>query len=350
MTSTADQSELISTVEHRLRQVGKVVRRSMLDAMPDGEPHQWLYAPMREYPSRPGKALRPALCLSAGRAFGADPNDLLGIAVAIELMHNAFLVHDDVADGSEMRRGRPTLATTYGIAAALNAGDGLAIVASQVLRRATRRLDRDLADLVWGEFDTMAMRTLEGQATEIGWQLDQVEDLIPEDYLHLIMHKTCWYTTIHPLRVGAIVGSRGKVELGPLVRFGFHFGAAFQIRDDLLNLVGDERMYGKEILGDLYEGKRTLPLMHLLSVAQGSDRALVREYLHLKRPERSPELVRTVRDLMDVYGSITFTSEYAEGILLVAEEYFEHAFAGAEPGPDLDFLRALVPYVWARWR
>jgi geranylgeranyl diphosphate synthase type II len=350
MTSTADQSELISTVEDRLRQVGKVVRRSMLDAMPDGEPHQWLYAPMREYPSRPGKALRPALCLSAGRAFGADPNDLLGIAVAIELMHNAFLVHDDVADGSEMRRGRPTLATTYGIAAALNAGDGLAIVASQVLRRATRRLDRDLADLVWGEFDTMAMRTLEGQATEIGWQLDQVEDLIPEDYLHLIMHKTCWYTTIHPLRVGAIVGSRGKVELGPLVRFGFHFGAAFQIRDDLLNLVGDERMYGKEILGDLYEGKRTLPLMHLLSVAQGSDRALVREYLHLKRPERSPELVRTVRDLMDVYGSITFTSEYAEGILLVAEEYFEHAFAGAEPGPDLDFLRALVPYVWARWR
>ncbi len=350
MTSTTDQAELISTVEDRLRQVGKAVRRSMLDALPDGEPSQWLYAPMREYPSRPGKALRPALCLSAGRAFGADLNDLLGIAVAIELMHNAFLVHDDIADGSEMRRGRPTLATTYGAAAALNAGDGLAIVASQVLRRATRRLDRQLADLVWAEFDTMAMRTLEGQATEIGWQLDEVEELCPEDYLHLIMHKTCWYTTIHPLRVGAIVGSRGNVELGPLVRFGFHFGAAFQIRDDLLNLVGDERMYGKEILGDLYEGKRTLPLMHLLSVAQGSDHALVREYLHLKRSERSAELVRRVRALMDDYGSISFTSEYAEGILLVAEQYFEDAFADAEPGPDLDFLRALVPYVWARWR
>ncbi|MGA8544191.1 MAG: polyprenyl synthetase family protein [Mycobacterium sp.] len=350
MTSTTEHADLVSAVEDRLRHVGKVVRRSMLDALPDGEPSQWLYAPMREYPSRPGKALRPALCLSAGRAFGADANDLLGIAVAIELMHNAFLVHDDIADGSEMRRGRPTLATTYGAAAALNAGDGLAIVASQVLRRATRRLDRDLADLVWAEFDTMAMRTLEGQATEIGWQLDEVENLNPEDYLHLIMHKTCWYTTIHPLRVGAIVGSRGKVELGPLVRFGFHFGAAFQIRDDLLNLVGDERMYGKEILGDLYEGKRTLPLMHLLSVAQGADDALVREYLHLKRSERSAELVQRVRALMDDYGSIAFTSEYAEGILLVAEEYFEHAFADAEPGADLDFLRALVPYVWARWR
>ena len=350
MTDTADRTELIWAVEERLRQVGKVIRRSMLDAMPDGEPSQWLYAPMREYPSRPGKALRPALCLSAGRAFGASPDDVLGIAVAIELMHNAFLVHDDVADGSKMRRGRPTLAAAYGIAAALNAGDGLAIVASQVLRRATRRLDRDLADLVWGEFDTMAMRTLEGQATEVGWQLDDVEDLGPEDYLHLIMHKTCWYTTIHPIRVGAIVGSGGTVELGPLVRFGFHFGAAFQIRDDLLNLVGSERIYGKEILGDLYEGKRTLPLMHLLSSAKGPDIALVRDYLGRTRDERSPELVAKIRALMDEYGSITFTGEYAEGILLVAEEYFEQAFADAQAGPDLDFLRSLVPYVWARWR
>jgi geranylgeranyl diphosphate synthase type II len=288
--------------------------------------------------------------MSAGRAFGANPDDLLGVSVAIELLHNAFLVHDDVADGSEMRRGRPTLSATYGIAAALNAGDGLAIVAGQVLRRATRRLDRDLADLVWAEFDTMAMRTLEGQATEVGWRLDKVDNLAPEDYLSLIMHKTCWYTTIHPLRVGAIVGSGGTVELGPLVRFGFHFGAAFQIRDDLLNLVGEERTYGKEILGDLYEGKRTLPVMHLLDAAKGQDRELVRDYLRRNRSERSADMVNAVRSLMDDYGSIAFTSEYAEGILLVAEEYFEQAFADAQPGPDLDFLRALVPYVWARWR
>ncbi len=183
MTSTADHAELIDSVEDRLRDVGRLVRRSMLDAMPDGEPVRWLYGPMREYPSRPGKALRPALCMSAGRAFGAEAHDLLGVAVAIELLHNAFLVHDDVADGSEMRRGRPTLARHYGLAAAVNAGDGLAVVAGQVLRRATRRLDRDLADLVWAEFDTMAMRTLEGQATEVGWQLDNVQQLTPEDYL-----------------------------------------------------------------------------------------------------------------------------------------------------------------------
>ena len=350
MTSTADATELVAVVEDRLRDVAQTVRRSMLDAMPDGEPVQWLYGPMREYPSRPGKALRPALCLSAGRAFGGNPDDLLGIAVAIELLHNAFLVHDDIADGSEMRRGRPTLAASHGLAAALNAGDGLAIVANQVLRRATRRLDRDLADLVMAEFDTMAMRTLEGQATEVGWQFDNVESLGPEDYLELIMHKTCWYTTIHPLRVGAMVASGGTADLNPLVRFGFHFGAAFQIRDDLLNLVGDARVYGKEILGDLYEGKRTLTLVHLMEAAQGPDRALVSDYLRRKRSERSEDLVRTIRAMMDDYGSIDFTREYAEGILLVAEEYFEQAFAQAQPGQDIDFLRALVPYVWARWR
>ena len=274
----------------------------------------------------------------------------MGVAVAIELLHNAFLVHDDIADGSEMRRGRPTLAARYGLGAALNAGDGLAIVAGQVLRRATRRFGQDLADLVWSEFDTMALRTLEGQAIELGWQTDDVDALTPEDYLNLIMHKTCWYTTIHPLRVGAIIGSGGTVELGPLVRFGFHFGAAFQIRDDLLNLIGDERTYGKEILGDLFEGKRTLTLVHLMATAQGEDRALISDYLRRSRAERSEEMVRTIRALMDDYGSVDFTREYAEGILLVAEEYFEQAFADAQSGPDLDFLRSLVPYVWARWR
>jgi geranylgeranyl diphosphate synthase type II len=344
------ETDLVAGVESRLREVAKVVRRSMLDALPDGEPSQWLYAPMREYPSRPGKALRPALCLSAGRVFGASNDDLLGLAVAIELLHNAFLVHDDIVDGSEMRRGRPTLTVTHGMAAALNAGDALAVVAGQVMRRATRRLGRDLADLVWAEFDTMAMRTLEGQAIEVGWQRDNFEAVQPQDYLHLIMHKTCWYTIIHPLRVGAIVGSGGTAPLAPIVRFGFHFGAAFQIRDDLLNLVGDERTYGKEILGDLYEGKRTLPLVHLISAARGAELELVRDYLRRDRSERSPELVGAVRALMDDYGSIAFTTEYAEGILLVAEEYFEQAFADAQPGPDLDFLRALVPYVWARWR
>ncbi len=271
----APAADEVEAVEAVLRDTARAVRRAMLDAIPDGEPHGWLYGPVRDYPTRSGKAIRPALCIAACRAFGGRTADALPLAVSIELLHNAFLVHDDIADGSEQRRGKPTLPAAHGIALALNAGDALAVVANQVLRRHLRGLDRDLAERVHTEFDTMAMRTLEGQATELGWRRDRTSGLTPEDYLDLIMHKTCWYTSIHPLRVGALLGSRGRADLRPMVRFGFHLGAAFQIQDDLLNLEGDEREYGKEIDGDLFEGKRTLPLIHLMSAADGADRTIV---------------------------------------------------------------------------
>src|SRR5262245_21339384 len=261
--AAAESAVSEALVEERLRAVSRDVRRAMLAAVPDAEPHDWLYRLVRSYPSRPGKAIRPALCIATCRAFGGRDDDALPPAVAIEMFHNAFLVHDDIADGSERRRGRPTLPAEWGTGLALNAGDALATLANQLLRRHARRLDDALADRLLDEFDAMALRTLEGQATELGWQRDAVADLLPEDYLDLIMRKTCWYTTIHPLRVGALVGSGGRADLRPMVRFGFHLGAAFQIQDDLLNLVGDESVYGKEINGDLREGKQTLVLIHL---------------------------------------------------------------------------------------
>jgi geranylgeranyl diphosphate synthase type II len=335
-------------VEERLASVHQAVRRAMLDAIPDAEPHQWLYRVTRSYPSRPGKALRPALCLATVGAFGGRPADAMPAAVAIELLHNAFLVHDDIVDGSLRRRGRPTLSAEFGTALALNAGDALAVMANRVLRHYVQGLDRDLGDRLENEFEVMALRTLEGQATELGWRHDDVRDLTPEHYLDLIMHKTCWYTSIHPLRVGALLGSQGRADLRPMVRFGFHLGAAFQIQDDLLNLEGDERAYGKEIDGDLFEGKRTLPLIHLISAASGSDRTVVDDYLRLDRSDRSVETVRQVRALLDTYGSIEYAKAYARGIADTAVEAFEVAFANAEPGPDVEFIRALIPYMLGR--
>jgi len=331
-----------------LRDVGRKVRRAMLDAIPDAEPHAWLYRLMRSYPSRPAKAIRPALCLATCRAFGGEDKSAFPVAVAIELLHNAFLVHDDIADGSTRRRGRPTLTDEYGTALALNAGDGLAVLANQLLRRHTRSLDASLADQVLDEFDAMALRTLEGQATELGWQRDGVTALTPEDYLDLIMDKTCWYTTVHPMRVGALIGSQGTADLRAMVRFGFHLGAAFQIRDDLLNLTGDEALYGKEINGDLYEGKRSLALIHLVGHARGPDAQAMGRYLRMGRDERTPAVVGEVRALLDEYGSIEFATQYAEGIASVALDTFDIAFAAATPGPDTEFVRALVPFMLGR--
>jgi geranylgeranyl diphosphate synthase type II len=332
-----------------LADVGRTIRRTMLDAIPDGEPHAWLYRLVRSYPSRTGKAIRPALCLAACRAFGGEAVDAQAVAAAIEMLHNAFLVHDDVADGSTHRRGRPTLPATDGDALALNAGDALAVLANQVLRSSTRTMRTELADAVHDEFDRMALRTLEGQATELGWRRDVVVDLRPEDYLELIRDKTCWYTTIHPLRVGALIGSDGTADLRPLVRFGFLLGAAFQIRDDVLNLVG-EASYGKEIDGDLYEGKRTLMLIHLVEQANGPDRATVVEYLHMDRPQRTEAVTAEIRRLMDRYGSIDFATAFGAGIASAAVGAYDDAFGPEQAGPDATFLRAMIPYMVDRRR
>ncbi len=341
MLST-DGTEL---VEAYSEDVNRLVRRAMLDAIPDREPHRWLYRVARVYPSRPGKAIRSALCVATCRAFGGNDGQILPVAVAIELLHNAFLVHDDIVDGSERRRGRPTLPAEFGIGLALNAGDALAVLSNQILRRHAAFMEVNLADRLLREFDAMALRTLEGQATELGWRRDGTEQLSPEDYLELIMHKTCWYTTMHPLRVGALIGSAGSADLRPMAQFGFFLGAAFQIQDDLLNLLGTEREYGKEINGDLYEGKRTLPLIHLVRNARPGDRQTIDRYLQLERSQRTAAIVSEVRALLDDYGSIAFAAAYAKGIAEAALDAFETAFAPAEPGPDRSFIQALVPYM-----
>jgi len=335
-------------VERVLSEVGRQVRRAMLDAVPDAEPHRWLYGLVRTYPSRPGKAIRPALCLATCRAFGGSDDDAFPVAVAIEMLHNAFLVHDDIADGSERRRGRPTLPADYGQALSLNAGDALVVLANQVLRRHARTLDPELVDRVLDEFDTMALRTLEGQATELGWRRDRVTDLTPEDYLHLILHKTCWYTTIHPLRVGALLGSGRSASLAAMVHFGFYLGAAFQIRDDLLNLTGDEEVYGKEINGDLYEAKRSLALIHLCGEVEGDDAGQLHGYLAVDRPSRTAPMIAGIRALLDKYGSIEFAHDYAKGIAVAALDAYEEAFGDCPDTTDTRFIRALVPYMLGR--
>ncbi len=349
----------VETAEAALADYGGRARAAMLDALPDGSPGPWLYDLLRSYPSRPGKALRPTLFLATCEAFGGSAESAMGVAVAIELLHNAFLVHDDIVDGSLQRRGSPTLHEDAGLGLALNAGDALGALAQRQLRLSIDSLSGRVASQVLEEFETMLMRTAEGQATELGWCRDGVQDVGPEDYLDLIMHKTCWYTTIHPLRVGALIGAAVGVadgadgtqpDLDAMIRFGFHLGAAFQIRDDILNLTGDDR-YGKEIGGDLLEGKRTLMLIHLWEHARGADRDLVQRFLTAERATRSIEEARRVRALMDRYGSIDFATAYATGVAAEATTAFEIAFAPAlarDPNPGADAVRSMITYMHGR--
>jgi geranylgeranyl diphosphate synthase type II len=301
---------------------------------------------LADYPARGGKGLRPALLLGTCQAFGGTEQDAWSAALAIELLHNAFLVHDDIEDGSELRRGEPTLHRRWGVPAAINAGDALAVAAVRPIHDDTLRsseLRRSLLD----EWFRMAGNTVSGQATELAWRADADLRLEPDDYLDLILRKTCWYTTIFPLRAGAMVATRNTVPLEELTRFGFLLGAAFQIRDDLLDATSGGG-HGKDALGDLWEGKRTLMLVHLMAEAPAADRADLRAYLEQDRSGRSVDQVRAVRDMMDRAGSIAFAQEFGRGIAAAAADAFEVAFASVPAGPHRAFLADLVPYMLAR--
>jgi len=316
--------------------------------LPTGRPARWLYEPLADYPRRPGKGLRAALCMAACAAHGGDDEAALGAAAAIEILHNAFLVHDDIEDGSQWRRGEPTLHEREGVPLALNVGDALAVLSFDVLRASSRHLGRRVGRLVLDEFTTAIWRTLEGQALELGWRRDGVTDLTADDYLELVLLKSSWYTTIAPLRIGTLIGSDGEAPLRHITRFAVLLGAAFQLTDDVLNLAGHRAAYGKEIAGDLREGKRTLMLLHALANADEPERAAVVAALH--RAGAADATVAQLADLIDRHGSVDFAREFARGVADAAAAAFDDAFADAAQPPAAAVIGDLVTYVVERNR
>src|SRR3979411_1808893 len=121
------------------------------------------------------------------------------------------------------------------------------------------------------ETERMLRHSLEGQAIELAWIRDNTDGLEEADYLHMCLKKTSWYSFIYPMRVGALI-AEGAIGHDRFCRFGWSLRAAFQIQDDVLNLTGSYAQYGKELYGDLWEGKRTLTLIHLLAHARARER------------------------------------------------------------------------------
>ncbi|WNG62661.1 polyprenyl synthetase family protein [Archangium gephyra] len=320
----------------------------MREYLRDRQSHHAFYELVSDYPERGGRSLRASLCLATARAFGAPPTDALNSAVALELLHNAFLVHDDLEDESEERRGRPTLHLRHGAPLAINAGDALAVLSLRPLIDNVGALGSRLALRILEEAERMARESVEGQALELWWRQHHVIDLGEADYLRMVLKKTCWYTTIYPMRVGALIGTRDGVELDGYLHFGFFVGAAFQIQDDLLNLVGDEASYGKERDGDIWEGKRTLMLIHLLNAMDPEARDRLSRVLGRSRVERTREEVQWVREQMDRYGSIDYARQVAHGLAGAAMYEFALAFADMPDSPDKDFLAALPTWVIER--
>jgi geranylgeranyl diphosphate synthase type II len=337
-----------SEFESQLGSYRDLVTPLILQTIPDREPKKHLYDLVTGQLSREGKGIRPALCLATCRAFGGSEEQALPSAAAIELLHNSFLVHDDIEDGSEYRRDRPTLHRQYGIPLAVNVGDAMNAMSVRLLKQNFSVLGPELGARIFDEFDHMSIETIEGQAMELGWIRDNDCSTTEDDYLLMVLKKTSWYSFIHPARIGALIAQPERPDLDGFNRFGYYLGVAFQIRDDVLNLAGDRSKYGKEIGGDLLEGKRTLILAHLFKNVDVREKERLKAFLAKPRAQRLQREVSWVFDLLRSYGSVEYARRAARDFADGAGREFNTAYADASPGRDLDFVRSLLDYMISR--
>jgi geranylgeranyl pyrophosphate synthase len=163
-----------------------------------------------------------------------------------------------------------------------------------------------------------------------------------------VLKKTAWYSFIHPMRIGASIAGNDWSALERFHAFGFLLGAAFQIQDDVLNLAGSQALYGKEIGGDLWEGKRTLPLIRALATGTDAERRILEHFVTRPREGRLPRQVSEVLKVLEESGSLDWARHVADALARAAAERLPAAFAGAREGPDLDFIRSLVSYIVER--
>jgi geranylgeranyl diphosphate synthase, type II len=310
-----------------------------------------LYDLLADYPFREGKGLRPAICLAACRAAGGRTDQARVSAAALELFHNAFLIHDDIEDGSQFRRGAVTLFEAHGVPIAINVGDATNVLAMGHLLANAELLGLRKTLLILREVERMARESVEGQAIELGWIQAGRYDLADRDYVRMAYKKTCWYTVIAPLRIGVICGagpgpeSPTDEELTELVELGHLAGVAFQISDDLLNLEADQALYGKETSGDLLEGKRTIMLLHFIRSARGATLQRAMQLLHRPRREKPPDDVAWMRQAMIEAGSLEYGRTLAREYSQRAIEVDDRGFSFLRHNDDRRFLREMLRYV-----
>lgn len=309
-----------------------------------------LYELMLDYPLRPAKALRPALAIATCRALGGHLEAVLRSAAVLELYHNAFLIHDDVEDGSEKRRREETLHRLHGVPIAVNVGDGMLALALQPLLDNVALLGLGRALRILQVVARMARESAEGQMMELAWVRNAHFLPRERDYVRMVYKKTTWYTFLAPVLVGAIAAGAPPSRLRALAAFATPLGVAFQIQDDLLNLVGEEAQVGKERDGDLWEGKHTWILIHALREASADERAGALAILGRRRFERSAADVHLLRDLITRHGGITAARAAAQRRARRAEECLQSLARDLAPSVHLAFLRGLVDFVGSRER
>ena len=305
---------------------------------------RYLYSILDELITRGGKRARPAMAMLACQAVGGEPRKAMASGCAIEFFHASALIHDDIMDASILRRGQKCSHILHGVPLAINAGDyALGLVCTIVVRDPL--LDDATKLSVLDVIGEMSARTVEGQALDVGWVRDDVYDLTPDDYLDMALCKTGYYSGIAPLKIGAIVGGATDEERRALEGFGKSSSIAFQIQDDLLNILGDEQTTGKDYLTDVLESKRTLMVIHCLAAADAHDRERLVALLRLGHEKTREQAVEVV-DLLHRYDSIAYARGLARNLIAEARVYLDAVRAS----PAREILASMADFFLDRER
>ncbi len=293
-----------------------------------------LYEPIRYVLVGGGKRIRPVLLLLACQAVGGDISQAWDAAVAVELLHDFTLVHDDIMDNDDTRRGRATVHKEWTSDIAILAGDGIFALAYRVLLRTQSPRIQDVLTV----FTDGILAVCEGQALDLEFETRPSVSL--DDYMEMIGKKTARLMQVST-RVGALVGGGSDVSATALGRFAQHLGLAFQIQDDLLDFMSDEETLGKTYASDIRQKKQTYLMVHALS---SSNQNAAQRLRALISAETSGSKVDEVVELFEESGSIQAARQAISEQVAAAKECLSVITQSREK----DFLLQLLSYISKR--
>lgn len=255
------------TFEEICRTIEEALARLTFD-----QPPRSLFDPITYTLSLGGKRIRPALALMACDLFGGKNEDVLQPALGLEVFHNFTLLHDDLMDEADRRRDKPTVHKLWNPNVAILSGDAMLICAYQLVAKAN---DKAILEL----FSRTALEICAGQQYDM--EFESRPDVTEEEYIEMIRLKTAVLLAC-ALKVGAMIGGASAADADALYDYGIHIGLAFQLQDDLLDVYGDPKTFGKNIGGDILCNKKTFLLINALSVASEEQRQVMEDWMACK--------------------------------------------------------------------
>jgi len=290
--------------------IANIVRNYYKEAKWVAEP-KTLYEPIDYAMQSGGKRLRPVLFLMAANLFGADVEKLLKPASAMELFHNFTLLHDDVMDKADVRRGRPTVHKKWDDNTAILSGDAMLVRAYQILESS---VDDTMLRPALKLFSQTALEVCEGQ--QYDGDFEHTENVTLDDYYKMVRLKT-GVLLAACLKMGALLAGADEEDQQNIYDFGINIGIAFQVWDDYLDCYGDEKTFGKKIGGDILCGKRSFLLVNALKEGKASQVQTIRQLIASTKIADEQKITT----IIDIYTQLHLPDRCREAM----EEYYQKA-------------------------